>query len=166
VRPPTREDLPLRLAKRGAVTLGASALAVVAVGGYSFGATVASKQVATACVNAKHVPLKLYTGAARCPRGTRAIAWPAPTSSTITVESNPSPSEVDGTWTDTAYCPGGYIVTGGGFSQTPSASPGSPEGPSPSSVVSSQPISNGWSVTFTSGSEPADASAYAICRTG
>jgi hypothetical protein len=168
----------IRTVKRAALVAGVLAAAVAAIGGYSLGATAAAKPIATACVTAKHVPVTLWAGSHRCPKRQHAITWQPSSPSApkfITVESNAAPEPINGgwvTWTFTAQCPAGYVVTGGGWTESTNLNaqptPGQPEESSNAlTILGSQPEANGkgWSVTFASDNPmPAMANAYAVCE--
>ena len=104
----------MKLAKRAAVVVGASAAAALAVGGYSLGATVNNKPEATACVTAEHVPTRLYAGVHGCPEGTRTVVWQSQMPSTVT-DTGTSVMASSSSTQAIAECPKGDVATGGGY---------------------------------------------------
>jgi hypothetical protein len=109
------------------IVLGVALGAVLAVGGYSLGAST-RPPVDTACVTARNVPSHIYAKNVSCPKGQHKVQWnqqgpagPAgPSSTSFETLSAPVPANSSGPIPETSStvtCPTGWFAVGGGFNQ-------------------------------------------------
>ena len=128
--------------------------AVLAVGGYSLGAT-KTPPVVHACVSNKTHVIAKRVGSA-CPGGTTGLSWdqqgPAPAVPAFETVGAPVPANGSGPIPETSstvLCPTGWTATGGGFNQEQGGADAPQvvtyDGPY-SKVVSAEVTQQGWEV--------------------